>query len=117
MKCVPKINRAYWTCLILASIFGANAGDFVADVLHLGHLSGIPFLAAFLATVFIIEWISPRPSALYFWIAIIIIRASATNIGDVFHFEDRLRVFGAAHDRGTHCRRCDLAGRKTIGCF
>ena len=85
MKCVPKINRAYWTCLILASIFGANAGDFVADVLHLAHLSGIPFLSAFLATVFIIEWISPRPSALYFWIAIIIIRASATNIGDVFH--------------------------------
>jgi uncharacterized membrane-anchored protein len=85
MTCVPKINRAYWTCLILASIFGANAGDFVADVLRLGHLSGIPYLAASLAAVFVIEWISPQPTALYFWIVIIIIRASATNIGDVFH--------------------------------
>lgn len=85
MKFVPKINSAYWACLILASIFGANSGDFVADVLHLGHLRGIPYLAACLVAVFVIEWIKPHSSALYFWIAIIIIRASATNIGDIFH--------------------------------
>jgi len=85
MRCVPKINGAYWTGLSLASIFGANAGDFVADVLHLGHLSGLPYLAAALAAVFIVERAFPRLGALYFWIAIIVIRASATNIGDVFH--------------------------------
>jgi len=84
MKCVPKINRAYWMCLILASIFGANAGDFVADILRLGHLKGIPYLAACLLAVFVIERFR-APSALYFWGAIIIIRASATNIGDIFH--------------------------------
>lgn len=85
MKCVPKINRPYWASLVLASIFGANAGDFLADVIDLGHLSGIPYLAACLAVVFLVERFSKRPSALYFWISIIIIRASATNIGDVFH--------------------------------
>jgi uncharacterized membrane-anchored protein len=85
MQSVPKINAAYWACLILASIFGANAGDFLADVLHLGHLSGIPYLAACLAALFVIERLTPHPSAIYFWVAIIIIRASATNIGDVFH--------------------------------
>jgi uncharacterized membrane-anchored protein len=85
MKCVPKIDAAYWTSLSLASVFGANAGDFIADVVHLGHLSGIPYLAGCLAAVFIIERSAPRPSALYYWIAIIVIRASATNIGDVFH--------------------------------
>jgi uncharacterized membrane-anchored protein len=85
MKCIPKINRPYWTSLILASIFGANAGDFLAGVLHLGHLRGIPYLAAGLVAVFIIERLALRPSALYYWISIIIIRASATNIGDVFH--------------------------------
>jgi uncharacterized membrane-anchored protein len=85
MKCVPKINRAYWACLILASVFGANAGDFVADILHLGHLRGIPYLAACLLAVFVIEWIRLNSSAFYFWGAIIIIRASATNVGDIFH--------------------------------
>ncbi|HZD90550.1 MAG TPA: hypothetical protein VE224_10650, partial [Pseudolabrys sp.] len=78
MRFVPKINRPYWACLILASIFGANAGDFLADVAGLGHLSGIPYLAAALAAVFAIERVTSRPSALYFWVAIIIIRASAT---------------------------------------
>jgi uncharacterized membrane-anchored protein len=85
MKFVPKINSAYWACLLLASIFGANSGDFVADVLHLGHFRGIPFLAVCLVAVFVIEWIKPLPSAIYFWIAIIVIRASATNVGDIFH--------------------------------
>jgi uncharacterized membrane-anchored protein len=85
MKFVPKINSAYWACLILASIFGANSGDFVADVLHLGHFRGIPFLAVCLVAVFVIEWIKPLSSTIYFWIAIIIVRASATNIGDIFH--------------------------------
>jgi uncharacterized membrane-anchored protein len=85
MKCVPKINQLYWASLILASIFGANAGDYLADGLGLGHLSGIPYLAACLIVVFMIERFARRPSALYFWVAIIIIRASATNIGDVFH--------------------------------
>jgi uncharacterized membrane-anchored protein len=85
MKCIPKINRTYWAALILASVFGANAGDFLADALHLGHLNGIPYLAVCLLVVFLIERFVSRPSALYFWATIIIIRASATNIGDVFH--------------------------------
>ena len=87
MKCVPKIDAAYWTSLSLASVFGANAGDFIADVVHLGHLSGIPYLAGCLAAVFIIERSAPRPSALYYWIAIIVIRASAT----IFHLRPSKR--------------------------
>lgn len=85
MKCLPRINWTYWACLMLASVFGANAGDFLADALNLGHLSGIPYLAAALAAVFLTERFSSRPSVVYFWIAIIIIRASGTNIGDIFH--------------------------------
>jgi uncharacterized membrane-anchored protein len=84
MKCIPTLNAVYWAALILASIFGASAGDFLAGVVHLGHLRGIPFLVVALAVVFLIERASRRTSALYYWAAIIIIRASATNIGDAF---------------------------------
>jgi uncharacterized membrane-anchored protein len=84
MKCIPKLNAVYWTALILASVFGANAGDFLAGAMGLGHLRGIPFLAVALAVIFFIERATRRPSGLYYWAAIIIIRASATNIGDAF---------------------------------
>lgn len=85
MRCVPKINGVYWPCLALASVFGANAGDFLSDALGLGHISGIPYLAAALAVVLLAERFLKVPSVLYFWATIIIIRASATNIGDAFH--------------------------------
>lgn len=84
MRCVPKINGVYWLCLVLASIFGANVGDFLSDALDLGHLSGIPYLVAALIVVFLAERFLKYRSALYFWAAIIIIRASATNVGDAF---------------------------------
>jgi uncharacterized membrane-anchored protein len=85
MKRVPKIDREYWLTIIIASIFGANAGDYIADALGLGHLRGIPFLAAFVAVLFVTEALSRRGSALFYWATIIVIRAAATNIGDVFH--------------------------------
>lgn len=88
MRFVPKINAVYWGGLVLASIFGANAGDFLSDALGLGHLAGIPYLAVGLALVFFAERFTPAPSPLYFWAAIIIIRASATNVGDAFHDVD-----------------------------
>lgn len=95
MRCVPKINCIYWLCLALASVFGANAGDFLSDAVGLGHTSGIPYLAVALAAVFLAEHFLKYSSALYFWAAIIIIRASATNVGDAFHdfnFEFSLSV-------------------------
>lgn len=85
MRSIPKINSVYWASLMLASIFGANAGDFLSDALNLGHLTGIPYLAVAVGLVFFAERFMPAPNALYFWAAIIIIRASATNVGDAFH--------------------------------
>ena len=52
---VPPLGTKYWTALILASIFGANTGDFLSDVLGLGHIAGLPFLAVLFALVIIAE--------------------------------------------------------------
>ena len=45
-KChVLLLGLRYWTALCLASVFGANMGDFFAHNLGLGHVAGLPFLA------------------------------------------------------------------------
>lgn len=85
MKRTPEINGKYWISLIFASIFGANMGDFLADGLDFGHLSGLPLLATILAGIFIAEHFDRNAKMFYYWAAIITIRAAATNIGDIFH--------------------------------
>lgn len=85
MKMTPKLNPAYWLCLSVASVFGADSGDFLADALGLGHVTGLPYLAAALAIVFAAEYYSKAGGYLFYWLAIIIIRAAATNVGDILH--------------------------------
>jgi uncharacterized membrane-anchored protein len=82
---VPSIGKKYWISLILASIFGANTGDFLAGVMGLGHVVGLPFLAALFTIVMILERTESKRHTAYFWTAIVIIRTAATNIGDIGH--------------------------------
>ena len=42
---LPALGRRFWGALCLASIFGANMGDFFAHDVGLGHVKGLPFLA------------------------------------------------------------------------
>ncbi|WP_026792208.1 hypothetical protein [Pleomorphomonas oryzae] len=85
MRCLPKINAVYWLCLILASLFGANLGDFLGTSLGLGHLEGLPLLAVGFALVFLAERFLKPTSTLYFWAAIVISGAAAANVADAFH--------------------------------
>nr|WP_321269871.1 hypothetical protein [uncultured Tolumonas sp.] len=85
MKCLPFSYKNYWVSLMLASIFGANAGDFIADVLGLGHANGLPILFLCLGATFVFEFVDDKAKIIYYWIAIIIIRSAATNMGDIFH--------------------------------
>lgn len=82
-KHVPVMDVKYWLALGLASIFGANTGDFLADVVGLGHISGLPILAIAFAAVLAAERFDRLKNPVYFWAAIIVIRTSATNIGDI----------------------------------
>jgi uncharacterized membrane-anchored protein len=85
LKHIPQFGIKYWSALILASIFGANTGDFLSDAMGLGHIAGLPFLAVLFALVIIAERFDPWEHVAYFWSAIVIIRTSATNIGDIGH--------------------------------
>lgn len=84
MKVVPKINIAYWICLMAASVFGTNTGDYFAEDLKLGHLDGLPWLVSALLLILLIERRLTKGNPLFFWTAIIVIRTAATNVGDAF---------------------------------
>jgi uncharacterized membrane-anchored protein len=79
---LPTLGARYWIALCIASIFGANMGDFFAHNLGLGHVAGLPFLAVALAIVVIVERFDRSSHESYYWIAIIIIRTAATNFAD-----------------------------------
>jgi uncharacterized membrane-anchored protein len=79
---LPALGPRYWTALCVASIFGANMGDFCAHNLGLGHVAGLPFLAAALAIVMVAERFDSLRHQIYYWTAIIIVRTAATNFAD-----------------------------------
>jgi len=79
---LPMLGTRYWVALCLASIFGANMGDYFARNLGLGHVAGLPFLALALAIVMIGERFDRTIHQAYYWTAIIIVRTAATNFAD-----------------------------------
>jgi uncharacterized membrane-anchored protein len=79
---LPTPGPRYWSALCVASIFGANMGDYFARNLGLGHVSGLPFLAAALAIVIVAERFDRLQHQSYYWLAIVIVRTAATNFAD-----------------------------------
>lgn len=87
---VPSLGPRYWAALCLASIFGANSGDFFAHNVGLGHVAGLPFLALALARVLIVERFDTFAHQVHYWTAIVIVRTAATNFADFFSVDLRL---------------------------
>src|ERR1700726_1390473 len=87
---VPLLGLRYWIALCLASIFGANMGDFFAHNMGLGHVAGLPFLAIALAVIFVLERIDRRVHEAFYWLAIVVVRTAATNLADFFSVDLRL---------------------------
>ncbi len=87
---VPRLGARYWIALCLASVFGANMGDFFAHDIGLGHVAGLPFLAVALAAVFVVERFDRAVHETYYWLAIVIVRTAATNLADFLSVDLRL---------------------------
>jgi uncharacterized membrane-anchored protein len=87
---VPRLGARYWIALCLASVFGANMGDFFAHDIGLGHVAGLPFLAVALAAVFVVERFDRAVHEIYYWLAIVIVRTAATNLADFLSVDLRL---------------------------
>ncbi len=80
---VPSTGPRYWTALSIASVFGANLGDFVSRELHLGHTRGLLPLALVFAVILLAERRAKSASQAYYWLAIVTLRTAATNLGDL----------------------------------
>jgi uncharacterized membrane-anchored protein len=80
---LPRISARYWCAIVVASMAGANTGDFAARYLHLGHTGGLlPLALIFLAIVWT-ETRARRATEIYYWLAIIVLRTGATNLADL----------------------------------
>ena len=90
----PVIDTRYWVTLSLASVFGANLGDFVSHVLHLGHVRGLPILALAFLAVLLGERRSRVAGSGFYWAAIVILRTAATNLADLATHDLRLGYGG-----------------------
>jgi hypothetical protein len=109
---VPSLSLRYWVALCLASIFGANSGDFHAHDVGLGHLAGLPFLALALTAIMIVERFDTFSHELHYWIAIVIVGTAATNFADFFSVDLRLaKIMGnsCTDDRSDPCGLAQLA--------
>src|ERR1700693_6071902 len=73
------ITRAYWFAMLAASAFGTNLGDLWADILFRGRIASLAsLLAVCVAAVWFHRRMAARTEAGY-WVAIVAMRAVATN--------------------------------------
>jgi uncharacterized membrane-anchored protein len=106
---VPRITTRYWTGIIFASIFGTNLGDLYAHHSGMGLVFGLLPLAVLFTACLLTENADRTARMLYYWLAIIIIRTGATNIGDELAY--RVRIPGLALTAGLAALMAVLAWR------
>jgi uncharacterized membrane-anchored protein len=83
LKIVPTTGPRYWVSIAIASICGANMGDFIPDVLKLSDLGGLLILALMFSVVVLGNQWSKRGHEALYWLAILVVRAAATNLADL----------------------------------
>ncbi len=65
-------------------------GDFFAHDIGLGHVAGLPYLAAALVVILVVERLDRAVHEIDHWLAIIVVRTAATNLADFFSVDMRL---------------------------
>ena len=78
-----EVSHAYWFAMFAASALGTNVGDLWAEILFPDRLTS---LAALLVICAVAVWYDRRAAARTengYWIAIVAMRAAATNLADI----------------------------------
>ena len=77
-----RATPTYWFCMFAGSALGTNMGDFTVDWLGLGRETGFAALAILSALAIWGDSRLRQRSELSYWVAIVLLRAAATIIGD-----------------------------------
>src|ERR1700760_4955234 len=72
----------FWLAMYAASALGTNLRDYWADALSLGLAASFASLAVISAVLLLADRRFGATTEVFFWVAIVILRASATNVGD-----------------------------------
>ncbi len=82
LKVTPNVGPRYWAAILVASMCGTNLGDIIPDVFKMSAGAGLVMLAFMFVLLVSVERASARGSEAFYWIAILVVRAAATNIAD-----------------------------------
>jgi uncharacterized membrane-anchored protein len=80
---LPRIDARYWVLMLLASVCGTNLGDFASQTLNLGFLGGFGPFAVIFAAMLAAARHAEAAGEVYYWVAIVVARAGATDIADL----------------------------------
>jgi uncharacterized membrane-anchored protein len=75
-------SPTFWLAMFVASAFGTVLGDFWAEGLHLGLVLSFGTLVAITGLLIWSDSLKGQGTEAFYWLAIIFLRAGATNIGD-----------------------------------
>jgi uncharacterized membrane-anchored protein len=82
-----EVTHSYWVVMLAASAFGTNVGDLWAEIVLPGRLTSLAtLLTVCLAAVWYHRRSAQRTEAGY-WVAIVAMRAAATNVADIITHE------------------------------
>lgn len=87
---VPVAGPRYWAAITVASVFGANMGDFFSHILGLGHWHGLAPLALLFAVILLAERRAGFATQAFYWLGIVTLRTAATNLGDLLTHDFKL---------------------------
>lgn len=79
---VPVLDGRYWLAIVVASVLGTTFGDFVSEDLGLTFVGAVIPLAAMFAAMLLAERHFRVTTVAWYWVAVVIFRSTATNIGD-----------------------------------
>ena len=82
-KAIPFVGPRYWLAMAIASMCGANLGDIFMDVLKLEAGASLAILAVLFVLLLVVERAMSAGLELFYWAAILIVRATATNMADI----------------------------------
>ena len=77
------VTYAYWFAMLAASALGTNVGDLWAEILFPGRWTSLAALLVLCAAAISYDRIAGARSEAGYWVAIVGMRAAATNLADI----------------------------------